>query len=154
MLLGLLPALVGPPCCAASVSVAGPVLQVVGGRCREVPGTGVDLRSPAGGRTADSFAGAGFLPVVDDVVVRRAHLAFYRRQIAGGPLHFVVLAPGAAKAGERNLARDKTLTTDWSFLDTAMRTELAGEGVWIDNVELTVAETVDVVLAATGLTAC
>ncbi len=35
-----------------------------------------------------------------------------------------------------------------------MRTELAGEGVWIDNAELTVAETVDVVVAATGLTAC
>ncbi|MGA5471750.1 phosphotransferase-like protein [Streptomyces arboris] len=101
---------------------------------------------------ADSFVGAGFLPVIDDVVVRRAHLDFYRRQIAAGPLHCVVLAPGAEKAGERNLARDKTLTTDWSFLDTAMRAELAGEGIWIDNAELTVEETVDAVLAATGLT--
>ncbi|MFE7536679.1 AAA family ATPase [Streptomyces rhizosphaericola] len=102
---------------------------------------------------AGSFVGAGFLPVLDDVVVRRAHLAYYRRQIAVGPLHFVVLAPGAATAGQRNLARDKTLTTDWSFLDTAMRTELTGQGVWIDNAELTVAETVDAVLVATGLTA-
>lgn len=48
---------------------------------------------------ADSFVGAGFLPVIDDVVVRRAHLDFYRRQVAVGPLHCVVLAPGAAKAG-------------------------------------------------------
>ncbi|MFE7461080.1 phosphotransferase [Streptomyces sp. NPDC057554] len=101
---------------------------------------------------ADSFVSAGFVPVIDDVVVRRAHLGFYRRQTAVGPLHFVVLAPGAAKAGERNLARDKTLTTDWSFLDTAMRTELADEGLWIDNAGLTVEETVDAVLAATGLT--
>ncbi|MFF7630865.1 AAA family ATPase [Streptomyces cyaneofuscatus] len=101
---------------------------------------------------ADSFVSAGFLPVIDDVVVRRAHLDFYRRQIAVGPLHCVVLAPGAVKAGERNLARDKRLTTDWSFLDTAMRAELTGEGVWIDNAELTVEETVDAVLAATGLT--
>lgn len=102
---------------------------------------------------ADSFVAAGFLPVIDDVVVRRAHLDFYRSRIAVGPLHCVVLAPGAAKAGERNLARDKTLTTDWSFLDTAMRAELAGEAIWIDNGELTVAETVGAVLAATGLPA-
>ncbi|MFJ9330145.1 MULTISPECIES: AAA family ATPase [unclassified Streptomyces] len=101
---------------------------------------------------ADSFVSAGFLPVIDDVVVRRAHLGFYRRQVAVGPLHFVALTPGAAKAAERNLARDKTLTTDWSFLDEAMRDELADEGVWIDNAELTVEETVDAVLAATGLT--
>ncbi|MFD7853769.1 AAA family ATPase [Streptomyces microflavus] len=102
---------------------------------------------------AESFVAAGFLPVIDDVVVRRAHLDFYRRRIAVGPLHCVVLAPGAAKAGERNLARDKTLTTDWSFLDAAMRAELAGEAIWIDNGGLTVAATVDAVLAATGLPA-
>ncbi|PCG83577.1 phosphotransferase [Streptomyces sp. WZ.A104] len=100
---------------------------------------------------ADSFAAAGFLPVIDDVVVRRAHLDFYRRRIALGPLHFVVLTPGAAKAGERNLARDKALTTDWSFLERAMCAEVADAGVRIDNSELTVAETVDAVLAATGL---
>lgn len=33
-----------------------------------------------------------------------------------------------------------------------MRAELTGEGVWIDNAELTVEETVDAVLAAAGLT--
>ncbi|MFD4022390.1 AAA family ATPase [Streptomyces sp. NPDC058576] len=100
---------------------------------------------------ADSFLAAGFLPVIDDVVVRRAHLDFYRATFTGGPLHPVILAPGAAKALERNLARDKTLTTNWSFLETAMRDELAGERIWIDSAELTVEETVDAVLAATGL---
>lgn len=101
---------------------------------------------------ADSFTAAGFLPVIDDVVVRRAHLDFYRATLTGGPLHCVVLAPGAAKAQERNLARDKTLTTDWSPLDAVMRTELADEKIWIDNARLTVAGTVDAVLSATGLT--
>ncbi|MFH8399682.1 AAA family ATPase [Streptomyces anulatus] len=101
---------------------------------------------------AGSFAAAGFLPVIDDVVVRRAHLDFYRATLTGVPLHCVVLAPGAAKAMERNLARDKTLTTDWSFLETAMRGELADEKIWIDSAELTVDETVDAVLSATGLT--
>ncbi|MFH9691149.1 AAA family ATPase [Streptomyces sp. NPDC017413] len=101
---------------------------------------------------ADSFVAAGFLPVIDDVVVRRAHLDFYRATLTGVPLHCVALAPGAAKAMERNLARDKTLTTDWSPLDDVMRAELAGETIWIDSAELTVGETVDAVLSATGLT--
>ncbi|MFK4100730.1 AAA family ATPase [Streptomyces sp. NPDC019531] len=100
---------------------------------------------------ADSFVTAGFLPVIDDVVVRRSHIDFYRSQLRSKPLHFVVLAPGAAKAMERNLARDKTLTTDWGFLDDAMREEIADEGVWIDSVQQTVDETVEAILIATGL---
>ncbi|MFJ2027348.1 AAA family ATPase [Streptomyces sp. NPDC087897] len=100
---------------------------------------------------AGSFVAAGFLPVIDDVVVRRAHLDFYRTAFTGGPLHAVILAPGAAKAMERNLTRAKRLTTDWSPLDAVMREELADEEIWIDNAELTVDETVDAVLSATGL---
>jgi gluconate kinase len=100
---------------------------------------------------ADSFRSAGFLPVLDDVVVRRSHLDFYRSQLASRPFHFVVLAPGPAVAWQRNLSREKVLTTDWSPLDEAMRAELATAGIWIDNARQTVAETVDAVLAATGL---
>ncbi|MGW5423439.1 AAA family ATPase [Streptomyces sp. NPDC003943] len=100
---------------------------------------------------AGSFVAAGFVPVVDDVVVRRSHLDWYRSQMKAGPLHVVFLAPGPDKAWERNNARHKRLTTNWAFLDEAMRDELSGEGVWIDNAEQTVEETVDAVLAATGL---
>ncbi|MFD0368200.1 AAA family ATPase [Streptomyces sp. NPDC127114] len=102
---------------------------------------------------ADSFRAAGFLPVVDDVVVRRSHLDYYRSQLKTGPLHVIVLAPGPEKAWERNNARDKRLTTNWAPLDEAMRAELADEGVWIDNAEQTVEETVAAVLSATGLAA-
>ncbi|MGW0120243.1 AAA family ATPase [Streptomyces sp. NPDC003327] len=101
---------------------------------------------------ADSFVTAGFLPVVDDVVVRRSHLGFYRSQARTGPLHAVFLTPGPDKAWERNNARHKKLTTNWAFLDEAMRDELVDEGTWIDNADLTVEETVDAVLTATGLT--
>ncbi|MGW4165045.1 AAA family ATPase [Streptomyces sp. NPDC004788] len=100
---------------------------------------------------AGSFVAAGFVPVVDDVVVRRSHLDWYRGQMAARPFHVVFLAPGPDKAWERNNARHKRLTTNWAFLDEAMRDELSGEGVWIDNAEQTVEETVDAVLAATGL---
>ncbi|MFF9840308.1 AAA family ATPase [Streptomyces sp. NPDC013740] len=109
------------------------------------------LRARNGCLLADSYVTAGFLPVLDDVVVRRSHLDFYRAHVKAGPLHVVVLAPGPEKAWERNNARHKKLTTNWAFLDEAMREELAGEGVWIDNAEQTVEETVDAVLRATGL---
>ncbi|MEU3397644.1 AAA family ATPase [Streptomyces filamentosus] len=103
---------------------------------------------------AGSFAAAGFLPVLDDVVVRRSHLDFYRAHMpAAVPLHTVILAPGPDKAWERNNARHKRLTTNWAFLDEAMREELADRALWIDNADQTVDETVDAVLAATGLAA-
>ncbi|MEU6985428.1 AAA family ATPase [Streptomyces sp. NPDC046324] len=100
---------------------------------------------------ADSFAAAGFLPVVDDVVVRRSHLDFYRATLKARPFHTVFLAPGATKAWERNNARDKRLTTNWAPLDAAMREELSADGIWLDNAELSVEETVDEVLRTTGL---
>ncbi|MFI9111311.1 AAA family ATPase [Streptomyces venezuelae] len=100
---------------------------------------------------ADSLATAGFLPVLDDVVVRRSHLDFYRAHARAVPLHVVILAPGPDRAWERNNARDKRLTTNWAFLDEAMREELSDEGLWIDNADQTVEETVDAVLRATGL---
>ncbi|MER7946712.1 AAA family ATPase [Streptomyces sp. NPDC096079] len=110
------------------------------------------LRARNGCLLADSFAAAGFLPVLDDVVVRRSHLDFYRAHVKSGPLHVVILAPGPDKAWERNNARHKKLTTNWAFLDEAMREELSGEGVWIDNAHQTIEETVEAVLAATDLT--
>ncbi|MEU1036618.1 AAA family ATPase [Streptomyces mirabilis] len=100
---------------------------------------------------ADSFARAGFIPVLDDVVVRRSHLDFYRTTLAAVPLHIVILAPGPAVAWRRNQAREKVLATDWSPLDEAMCSELGQQGTWIDNAAQTVEETVEAILSVTGL---
>ncbi|MFE7331949.1 AAA family ATPase [Streptomyces sp. NPDC057565] len=100
---------------------------------------------------ADSFVRAGFIPVLDDVVVRRSHLDFYRTTLAAVPLHIIILAPGPAETWRRNKAREKALATDWSPLDEAMRSELAQQGTWIDNAAQTVEETVKTILSATGL---
>lgn len=100
---------------------------------------------------ADSFARAGFIPVLDDVVVRRSHLDFYRTTLAAVPLHIVILAPSPAVAWRRNQAREKALATDWSPLDEAMRSELGQQGTWIDNAAQTVEETVEAILSVTGL---
>ncbi|MFE3907407.1 AAA family ATPase [Streptomyces sp. NPDC059153] len=100
---------------------------------------------------ADSFVRAGFIPVLDDVVVRRSHLDFYRTTFTAKPLHIVILAPGPATAWHRNQARQKSLATDWAPLDAAMRAELEQEGTWIDNAAQTPEETVETVLSVIGL---
>jgi predicted kinase len=100
---------------------------------------------------ADSFVRAGFIPVLDDVVVRRSHLDFYRTTLAAVPLHIVILAPGPAVAWRRNQAREKALATDWSPLDKAMRSEIGQQGTWIDNAAQTVEETVEAILSVTSL---
>lgn len=142
---------------AAHVEVDGLQSMIVsGGRWPSPDGDAeadrqIFLRARNACLLAGSFAAAGFVPVLDDVVVRRSHLGFYRETLTTVPLGLVVLAPGPEKAWQRNQQRRKVLGIDWAPLDVAMRAELAGEGTWIDNAGQTVEETVDAVLAATGL---
>ncbi len=109
------------------------------------------LRARNAALLADSFATAGVVPVLDDVVVLRPHLDFYRQSVRTQDLTLVVLDPGSAVAGERNRSRDKVLDDDWSFLNEAMRDQLAGNGLWVDNAAQTVDETVAEILARTGI---
>ncbi|MFF4084575.1 hypothetical protein ACFYZN_35045 [Streptomyces sp. NPDC001777] len=44
----------------------------------------------------------------------------------------------------------KVLSTDWSPLDEAMRSELGQQGTWIDNAARTIDETVDAILSVTA----
>ncbi|MER5768632.1 AAA family ATPase [Streptomyces sp. NPDC001985] len=105
------------------------------------------LRARNASALARSFHAAGVVPVIDDVVVRRAHLDFYREQLRGLPLRLIVLAPSAEVVARRVAERDKVLASDWSFLDGALRGELSGEGTWFDSSAMTLAATVDAVLA-------
>ncbi|MFF1476813.1 AAA family ATPase [Streptomyces sp. NPDC058301] len=105
------------------------------------------LRARNASVLARSFHDAGVVAVIDDVVVRRAHLEFYREHLKDLPLRLVVLAPAADVVARRVAERDKVLADDWSFLDDALRRELAGEGTWFDSSELTLEETVDAILA-------
>jgi predicted kinase len=97
---------------------------------------------------ARSFAEAGFVPVLDYVVVNRARVEEYRGHLAGLTLHLVTLAPGPEVALRRDKERpEKTVVAAWTHLDTVMRAELAGVGLWLDNRALTVEETVTHILA-------
>ncbi|MFK8909450.1 AAA family ATPase [Streptomyces sp. YS-3] len=105
------------------------------------------LRARNASALARSLHAAGVVPVIDDVVVRRAHLDFYLEQLKGLPVRLTVLAPAAEVVSRRVAERDKVLADDWSFLDAALRVELAGEGRWFDSSDQTLEETVDAILA-------
>ena len=55
---------------------------------------------------AQSFAEAGFTPVLDYVIVNRERVEGYQRQLPGRTLRLVTLAPGI----EATLARDRART--------------------------------------------
>lgn len=97
---------------------------------------------------ACSFTEAGFVPVIDYVVVNRARVEEYRRQLPGLTLRLVTLVPDVTVALARDRQRpEKTVAPLWAHLDEHMRAELQGIGLRVDSSRMTVAETVDYILA-------
>jgi predicted kinase len=97
---------------------------------------------------ADSFAGAGIVPVIDDTVVERSRVAAYLADLTARPLRLVILAPAKEVALRRDGAREsKKVGHIWAHLDDVMRVEMAALGLWVDNGELSPHETVDAILA-------
>jgi adenylylsulfate kinase-like enzyme len=92
---------------------------------------------------ADSFAGAGFVPVIDDVVVSASVLDLYRRLLKPWPLALVQLVPDIEVVRRRDADRDKHVFEIWGHLDTQLRTSMPRVGLWLDTSALTAAETVD-----------
>ncbi|AOS62940.1 AAA family ATPase [Actinoalloteichus hymeniacidonis] len=119
----------------------------------EEPDRQLFLRARNAALLSDSFASAGVVPVIDDVVVLKPHLDFYRKSVRTRNPTLVVLAPDPEVANARNRSREKVLVDDWSFLDAAMRSQIAGEGLWIDNASQTVEQTVAEILDRCGIAA-
>lgn len=130
--------------------------MVVSGRAEYVPG------SPAGGEaeaqlrlryrlsaaTADTYAEAGFTAVVQDVVLG-PDLAAYVELVRTRPLYVIVLAPPPETVAAREEGRTKTGYGAWTVeeLDAGLRARTPRIGLWLDTSELTVAETVEAIVA-------
>jgi gluconate kinase len=97
---------------------------------------------------ADSFADAGFVPVIDDVVVSESVLDTYRDLLATRPLALVQLTPDVEAIQRRDAARDKHVFGLWGHLDAELRAGMPRIGFWLDTTTLSVDETVDQVAAA------
>ena len=98
-------------------------------------------------RLAHSYCESGFTPVLDYVVSTRSRLLHYRTLLAPLSLGFVVFAPDPAIALVRDRDRiEKTVAAQWIWLADVFRAELSGVGLWIDNGNLTPADTVQLIL--------
>jgi chloramphenicol 3-O-phosphotransferase len=96
---------------------------------------------------AGSFAEAGFVPVIDDVVVSVPVLDGYIAGLRSRPLLLVQLAPSLDVIRVRDSGRHKQVFEMWSHLDAEMRAGMTAYGLWLDTSAMTAAETVDEILA-------
>ncbi len=105
------------------------------------------LRYQLAAATADRYVDAGFITVLQDVVLGSL-LSEMVAMIDTRPLAVVVLAPDAATVAERDRQRTKTGYTAFSAaeMDDGFRARTPRLGLWLDNSRLTVAETVDYII--------
>ena len=106
---------------------------------------------------ARSYGEAGFITIVDYVIVTRADLERYRAGLVGLDVYLVVLHPGARVVIEREAAREKsrrhrekhgrTIGEHFAHLERPLVAELGGLGLWLDTADLTPAATVELILA-------
>lgn len=108
------------------------------------------LRARNAAALANSFASAGFVPVIDHIVISREQLAQFAAELRVRPFHLVVLAPPPETVLARNRLRPgKDVGQTWTYLDTELRRELSGSGVWIDSADLSVDEVVERIITST-----
>ncbi len=96
---------------------------------------------------ARAFADAGFVPVLEYVVVEQTRLARYRAALSDFDLRFVVLNPHREVVLRRDAAREKAgIAPHFVYLQAELERELRGVGLWIDSGSLTAGETVAAIL--------
>jgi predicted kinase len=97
---------------------------------------------------ATSFRADGFAVVIDYVIASAARLAGYLELLPDEPVGLVVLAPSIGVARARDRERpDKHVLSAWAHLHDQLAHELGDRGLWLDTSTMTVADTVDVILA-------
>jgi cytidylate kinase len=106
------------------------------------------LRYRLSAMVADEYAAAGFVAVVQDVMLGSA-LGEYVALVRARPLYVVVLAPRAEVLAARDGTRSKTGYGAWTSaeLDRSLREETPRIGLWLDTSEQTPTQTVELILA-------
>ena len=116
--------------------------------------TQLELRARNAAGLGASFHEAGFVAVLDDVIVGRRRLALYLDRLPRQAVRLVVLAPPVGIVLERDRTRaDKHVGARWMHLDAEQRADLGDLGLWLDTGELDPRETVDAILAPEALRA-
>jgi predicted ATPase len=94
---------------------------------------------------ADSFIDAGFVPVIDDIVIGM-RIDDYTADIRSRPLLFVMLLPRLDVIRERDATRYKQVFEQWAGVYESLRGESKRPGLWLDKSDETAEETVERIL--------
>ena len=109
----------------------------------------LNLRYAIATTVATMYLAGGFTVVYQDIIIAQT-LAEIVAQLQQHPLYVVVLCPEPAAVAVREAGRDKRgydREADIIDFDRVLREETPRIGLWLDSSTLTVAETVDTILA-------
>lgn len=108
------------------------------------------LRQELSSAVARMYADNGFTVCYQDVILGDdLERVVASLEPATRPVHVIVLAPSVGVVQDRDDRRNKTGYVDWSVdeLDRSLRDETSRLGYWIDSSNLSVAETVESIIA-------
>lgn len=109
----------------------------------------LQLRYRLAAMVAGEYLAAGFTVVYQDIIIGEG-LAQVLPLYAKHSIHLVVLCPSPEAVAAREAGRNKTGYGDLAWIeqfDRVLHTETPRLGLWLDSSDLTVAETVDHILA-------
>ncbi len=140
-----------------AVHIEADALQMMIVSGREWPGNPLEgeglsqlhLRAKNACLLARSFAEAGFVAVVDDIVVGE-RVEEFLRYLGGLDVRFVMLTPQLEAVRARDESRAKHAYADSVWLDPIVREQTARVGLWIDTSELSAEETSEAVFERLG----
>lgn len=93
-----------------------------------------------------SFVAAGISAVIDDIIIGD-RLDALLSELADTRFVFVMLRPRLEVVRAREATRGTSLWREWEWLDDVIERETQRLGLWLDTSDLTVAQTVDAILA-------
>jgi chloramphenicol 3-O-phosphotransferase len=140
-----------------SVHLRGDIFRrmIVNGRLEMAPGAPeealkqLQLRYELAALTADRYCDAGFTVVYQDVILGPILTDVVERLKRNRRVAVVVLTPSPEIVAQREAGRGKTGYGEWTpaMLDHGLRTDTPRIGLWLDTSALSVAQTVDAILA-------
>jgi predicted kinase len=143
-----------------SVHLRGDIFRrmIVNGRLEMTPDAPdeaykqLQLRYELAASTADLYCDAGFTVVYQDVILGPILNDVVERLKRNRRVAVIVLAPSPEVVAQREAGRAKTGYGQWTpaMLDYGLRTDTPRTGLWLDTSALSIAQTVETILAQLG----
>jgi len=93
---------------------------------------------------AKSFVTAGFVAIIDDIVMGPG-LDLVHEQLADHDFEFVMLLPEFAPVKQRWVDMGSPYANKWDWIDEEIRQNTERVGLWLDTTDLDAAETINTI---------